>query len=78
MTYITVMASTAKVEGTLLEAYRLNAAQILSIRDLGTYTVSIQQEGGLLEFESPICEIKLPGLTFYASGVADELLARTR
>jgi len=78
MTYITVMASLHKSEDTILEAYRLNSSQILSIRDLGNYFVCISDGGVIRRFESPIAEIQMPGMTFYASGVADELLARVR
>lgn len=76
MTYITVMATLEKQEGSILEAYRINASQIISIRDLGSYFVRLENDPKL--FISPIAEIKMPGLTFFASGVAEELLARIR
>lgn len=77
MTYLTVMATLEKSEGSLLEAYRLNSSQIISIRDLGSYRVRVKEDS-IETILSPICEIRLPGMTFYASGVADELLARIR
>lgn len=77
MQYLTVMATLEKSEDSLLEAYRLNASQIISIRDLGSYRVRVKEDT-IETILSPIVEIKMPGMTFYASGVADELLARIR
>ena len=80
MRTLIVMATQTCPSGTgeeLLEGYRLNADQIISIRDIGVYSIRISDDT-LGTIRSPICEIRLPGLTVYASGIADEILARAR
>lgn len=78
MSFITVMAATNYSRDMLMEAYRLNASQIISIKDREPIKVWRQEPGGAVYWESPIAEVQMNGAVFYVSGVADELLARIR
>ncbi len=78
MTYFLVMATESNQEDATLEAYRINGDQVISFRDLGSYRVCYVYNGQYQVIMTPICEIKLPGLTLYASGIAEELEARAR
>lgn len=78
MTFLTVMASTIYGRDMLMEAYRLNASQIVAIKDLAAQRVWREDPEGPIYWESPIAEVQMNGATFFVSGVADELLARMR
>ena len=78
MSFLTVMAAKNYGRDMMMEAYHLNISQIISIRDLEPAKVWRTEPGGSVYWESPIAEIQMNGTTFYVSGVADELLARTR
>lgn len=78
MTFLTVMAAANYGRDMLMEAYRLNASQIISIKDREPMKVWRQEPGGAIYWESPIAEVQMNGATFFVSGVADELLARMR
>lgn len=78
MSFITVMAAKNYGRDMMMEAYRLNTSQIVSIKDLEPVKVWRAEPGGSVYWESPIAEIQMNGATFYVSGVADELLARMR
>jgi hypothetical protein len=76
MTHLTVMATTEM--GGTLEPYHVNPAQIIAMRDLGSFTVRIILNPEIDTIRTPITEIMLPGLSLFASGVAADLLTRTR
>lgn len=77
--FITVMAKTLLLDSEELTAWKVQSNAILFMRDRGTYEVFYHTETGVrVSFRSPIVEIGLPGMRLYASGVVDELEARTR
>ena len=78
---ITLMATTLSPNlhtAPLLEGWRVNMTAVLSLRDMEAFPVTIEVNGRQEVIISPICEVRLPNMILYASGVADELLARAR
>ena len=77
MRMITVMATENLGTDVMLEAYKINPEQVVSLRQLDSHRVRLN-DGNIHSFLSPICEITLPTGRLFASGVVDEILARGR
>lgn len=72
-----VMATTNLADDAIFDQYEINPAQILSVRQLPPRRIRVDATS-FTTIYSPIVEITMPGVTYYASGVADEILARGR